>query len=74
MTNRPARKPSDFEFEVALPFHDANDLLKALDAALSAMANYGSDDEHMATLSMLRVVALKHQANALNLLSKDRQS
>lgn len=74
MTSRPARKPSDFEFANALPFHDANDLLTALDAALSAMANYGSDEEHMMTLSTLRVVALKEQARALDALQKDRQS
>lgn len=57
--------PKDFEFLNALTFRQANDLLKALDAALDAMVDYGSDDEHMAVVSAVRVVAMKARHEAM---------
>jgi|GEM_PF-4354595 len=57
--------PKDFEFLNALTFRQANDLLKALDAALDAMVDYGSDDEHMAIVSTVRVVAMKARHEAM---------
>lgn len=57
--------PKDFEFLNTLTFRQANDLLKALDAALDAMVDYGSDGEHMAVVSAVRVVAMKARHEAM---------
>lgn len=74
MTKQEPMKPSDFEFTNSLTFAQSHALQTALDAALSAMASYGSDEEHMMTLSLLRVVALKDQATALRNLEQERKS
>ena len=72
---RQSPRPSDYDFENSLSFEQANDLLiTALDQALSAMAAYGSDELHMTTLSLLRVVALKEQHAALSAQQKERKS
>lgn len=57
-------RPTDFEFANNLTFGQANDLVKAIDAALDAMAHHGPDDDHMMTLSALRVIATNERATA----------
>lgn len=55
-----------------LDFHQSNDLVQAIDAALSAMVNYGSDELHMTTLSLLRLTAMKQRSDYLNRQERDR--
>ena len=57
-------QPDTFTLANALTYGEAIALVGAIDAALEAMSNYGSVDEHMMTLSALRIVAMKERDSA----------
>lgn len=59
-------KPTDYEFADELTFALSHGLVQALDAALDAMTNYGSDTEHMLTLSALKIVAMRARKQAMD--------
>lgn len=58
-------KPTDFEFARTLTFGEAQDVVCAIDGALLAMAHYGSDEDQMMILSVLRITVDKHRARAI---------
>jgi hypothetical protein len=56
--------PQDLDFANALSMKDAGYLCEALDAALTAMAHFGSEVSHMQTVSALHLVARREAAEA----------
>lgn len=63
-----------YDFEDQLEWKDANRLETALEAALTAMAHFGSDNDHMMTLSEVRIVALKAKADAFRREENERRA
>lgn len=57
-------KSEDLELVNALDFKQSLDLLAAVDAAMDAMASFGSEQKHMEVMAMFRVVALREKQTA----------
>ena len=59
-------KPSDLQFADTLDLGTALALTESLNAALSAMADFGSREEHRMTVAALLLVAQSDLSSALN--------